>query len=982
MARRLLEAPELSLGGQAIHKLPSSAQGELSAAFPGLFAWYVVETRPLEAPATRENLLLFAERPSPEAVRYAWKLATHEGSCNLICVVPDGAEELGKHHQEGISIWTAKDLFSHILRLPPDFPARLRDIALIQRPDEFLDTFQERRALVRSLAGVPQSGLNKDVNILQYFREWLGAHRRVSPMLLLGERGLGKSWQSLRLAREAYDLNRDDPWRFGPAFFIKLRELVNVLEQSSAATPVLLDYILTRYRRIELGLGGISGLGALMAIGHTVVCVDGFDEMDLLPTDARVRARLTELLMLLSRKTRFILSCRPGHFTSLEALLSTESWSGATVGQAFEILDLLPYDDVHRWAYIDASAHEIRPILEGLLGDASGRSPLQHALWVCATHPGLLARMKDKILTGVTDARRLVEDAIKSILIEFNIVEGRTREDYQVANGTWVDLSAPRREEVLADIAWYMAERRLNALDLSNLPPRIRLSYQIEDDALQRDLRSQTVLELAPLSSTGEATPTKSLVRFTLRDEDWGYEEPGEVAVAWAYFLARHVVQRMTESGPLGEMPDEVRLRYLGRIRFGPTVAALVSDLLSEKGLTLADIRHRGTNLLRLLAQRGDYRIFSPWYKHLASNLATMQAIDISYAEQLNPWSPEVSAIVRPPRALTGYQFAIVPPVGYKHGEDPFLLGVHEVTNQEYLSFVCGDTPAGADLTVNGREWAVERMTVAAGGSGRELSANRVLSNEYHMFFWLPEGDLRTELRPPPRILGQPVTYVSWFAAAAYCDWLSVVEGLPRFYSSVLRNALGPNNSASPYDDVTHCTFRLPTKEQWTWAARGGHDDVDRAWDLYPYYLPSEDRGKVLAGGPEVKDEQSRQRYLAAQRVMRAILVDPYKQSGDVLHDEPNDFGVAGLIGNVREWCDSSTTEYSSDGGSEPTQRLVLGATGYLGESTFNFDYETPLYPRNTNPDVGFRVARSLGPEEVEVLRKRETVIASLLEES
>ena len=38
---------------------------------------------------------------------------------------------------------------------------------------------------------------------------------------------------------------------------------------------------------------------------------------------------------------------------------------------------------------------------------------------------------------------------------------------------------------------------RVSTLDLANLPPRIRLEYGIADEALERDLRSQTVFELA-----------------------------------------------------------------------------------------------------------------------------------------------------------------------------------------------------------------------------------------------------------------------------------------------------------------------------------------------------------------------------------------------------------------------------------------------------------------------------------------------------
>jgi formylglycine-generating enzyme required for sulfatase activity len=1012
VARRLLEAPQLSLGCQTINALPESSQEEALGGFPGEFAWYVVHTAPLERPATCEHLLLFSAPPTGKAVRSAFTLATRMSKCaRLVCVVPDGPQDLTLNANEGITIWSAKQFFHHVLRLPETFMALLRGVAAIERPDEFPIAFQDRRATFRSIGA--REGALRNVNALDFFESWLGAHHRVSPVLLLGERGLGKSWQSLQFAQAAYTLHERDPWRYGPAFFIKLRELVNLVEQSNAATPVLLQYILSRYSGLKFGLGGVASLGALIAIGHSVACVDGFDEMDTVPTDSRVRARLTELLMILSRKTRFILSSRPGHFTSLEALLNTESWSGATIGEAFDILELLPYDDPRSSAYIDATAPEIWPSLSELLGgeDPDNRTPLQHALWVCASHPGMLARIKDLMQEeGIKDPRLLVQDAITSIRINFNLAEGRTRRSYQAADGSWVDLSAERREEILADIAWYMAERKLEALDLSQLPPRIRLSYKIEDDALQRDLRSQTVLELAPLSAQQshpqgepedlEGGPGKSplhlddvsarsLVRFTLRDDGWRHTEPGEISVTWSYYLARYVAEKLVAKGPCGNLQADVRLRHLGRIPFGPTVAALLRELLEEKGMSLAQIGDLGASFLRSQARSENFRVFSPWYRHLAKNLAMLSALHDSYANALDPWSADVLNIVRQPGASPDYEFAVVPPVDWRKDRGPFLLGVHEVTNRQYLAFIRSTGADEPDPTVNGREWAVERMTVAAGRRGDKLSVNHLLSNEYHLFFWLPprpetlvEGEEErsrvTDFRPPRRTLGRPVTYVSWFAAAAYCDWLSLADGFPRFYDGVLYNALGRKFSAKKPASNELVTFRLPTKEEWIWAARGGHQDVQRAWELYPYYLPYEERRKVLMGGEEVPDEKARLRYVEAQKVVKAILLDPYKQSGDVVHDEPNDFGVAGLIGNVREWCHSTQGEESQEAAEAVAQRLILGATGYLGESTFNFEYEAPLYPRNTNPDVGFRVSRTLSSNEVEVLRAREAAICNV----
>ena len=445
----------------------------------------------------------------------------------------------------------------------------------------------------------------------------------------------------------------------------------------------------------------------------------------------------------------------------------------------------------------------------------------------------------------------------------------------------------------------------------------------------------------------------------------------------------------MTESDPFGGKLLEFRLRYLGSIPFGPLVASLVKELITDKGLSVLEIGNLASHFLRSLARYKEYRIFSPWYRNLVNNLTMMQAIDCMYAEKLNPWTAEVAEIVKPFQVSKDYEFAIVPPIKFKKGQHPFLLGKHEVTNEQFLSFIHSTPPVNEDSTVNGNEWAVERMTVAAGCSQKKLSTNHILSNEYHLFHWLPSRSTpfleeeRSEnsdilFRPPIRDLGKPVTYISWYAAAAYCDWISIATGLTRFYKSILKAASGKKTYKRYLRDSICNGFRLPTKEEWVWAAKGGHEDIERAWELYPYYLSHNDRQIVINGGSEIKDENARQCYLDAQKAMRKILLDPYKQSGNVVHDESNEFGVAGQIGNVREWCDSSSHEYINESKPELTQRLILGATGYLGESTFNLKYEASLYPRNTNPDVGFRIARTLRQEEIEILRERESAIASL----
>jgi len=113
-----------------------------------------------------------------------------------------------------------------------------------------------------------------------------------------------------------------------------------------------------------------------------------------------------------------------------------------------------------------------------------------------------------------------------------------------------------------------------------------------------------------------------------------------------------------------------------------------------------------------------------------------------------------------------------------------------------------------------------------------------------------------------------PVVGVSWTQALAFCDWRTHFW---RRYRDQRRMYLEGN-------------FKLPTEEQWEWAARGG-----RTQSPYPW------------GGPYLVNKKGC--YLANFKPNRGNYSADgglYTVRADAYH--PNDYGLYNMSGNVAEW--------------------------------------------------------------------------------
>lgn len=157
----------------------------------------------------------------------------------------------------------------------------------------------------------------------------------------------------------------------------------------------------------------------------------------------------------------------------------------------------------------------------------------------------------------------------------------------------------------------------------------------------------------------------------------------------------------------------------------------------------------------------------------------------------------------------------------------------------------------------------------------------------------------------------QPVTSVSWFDAAEFCDWLRANTGRP---------------------------YRLPTEAEWEWAARGGMESRLYTWgDEPPENQPR--YSELWRNGPE-----------------------------PVGRRPPNGFGLCEISENVHEWCadwyDAKYYEVSPEhdprGPDSGTRRASRGGSWRHHVKIARVAARSSLPPDYRYNDFGFRPAMSL----------------------
>ncbi|MFA7332506.1 MAG: SUMF1/EgtB/PvdO family nonheme iron enzyme [Candidatus Delongbacteria bacterium] len=179
-----------------------------------------------------------------------------------------------------------------------------------------------------------------------------------------------------------------------------------------------------------------------------------------------------------------------------------------------------------------------------------------------------------------------------------------------------------------------------------------------------------------------------------------------------------------------------------------------------------------------------------------------------------------------------------------------------------------------------------------------------------------------------------PIKEVSWYGAACYCDWISIMEDLTPYYEGAWSQIPSLRN---PYLAEG---YRMPTEAEWEYAAQTG-DERSYPWgNTTPTCLHANFRPNVLCVG--------------------------WTSPVGTHPDGANSFGISDMAGNVWEWCNDASGPYSSAtqtnpvGPSNNDSRVRRGGSLGYGSLTLLCAARDGSGPSHTNSSIGFRICRTV----------------------
>jgi formylglycine-generating enzyme required for sulfatase activity len=618
------------------------------------------------------------------------------------------------------------------------------------------------------------------------------------------------------------------------------------------------------------------------------------------------------------------------------ATLRDRLLESATAGVPAIVDDMAPY---RGW---------LRPLLEDAFADAQehgeARKQLHTSLALLPMDPGQVEYLYGRLLTADLQETTVIRDAL------FDHRHG-------LGERLW---------KVLCDPAQDQEQRFRAACALARYAPEDARWEQVSTDvAAQLVIQDAFVIAgwSAALQPVGKFL-LPPLASF-LEDEQRSGAERGWVAKVYGHYAAQvpdafaRLEKQLDEPT---EPPASSDARFaLARKRANNAAALLVMG--------------RGDKVWPLLARRRDPTLRSFLMERLApagvdprlllTRLDQEPDVSVQRALVLSLGEFGLNRLPEAERKLLGPRFGAL----YRDHPDP---GLHAAAEWLLTQWQANDMLAASDRRLatakldGRRQWYVtgqgQTMVVLARPGeiwmreGEERHRRRIgrtvaiASKEVTVEQFLrfrKDHRYHEKLAPTPTC---PVNMVTWYDAAAYCNWLSQQEGIPQDQWCYLPNPEDQYADGMQLaSDYLHRTgYRLPTEAEWLTACQAGAD-TDYAF------------------GQSV-DVVNKYAWNAGNSLGRTHPVGTLK---------PSDFGLFDMYGNAWEWNLDAYRKYAApadgqaidDSEADPdcknsVARVLLGGSWGNQAGDLRAAYRIWNAPSHRHSTVGFRPARTIAAAE------------------
>ncbi|MBU1412139.1 SUMF1/EgtB/PvdO family nonheme iron enzyme [Myxococcota bacterium] len=353
-------------------------------------------------------------------------------------------------------------------------------------------------------------------------------------------------------------------------------------------------------------------------------------------------------------------------------------------------------------------------------------------------------------------------------------------------------------------------------------------------------------------------------------------------------------------------------------------------------------------------------RLSPAFSNSITSYVVTLPQANLNLTLTAVPADPIASVVIDPPQPISlvmGLNPVTVTVTAENGVQKVYSVGITRTTSQDYESPAIGTlrhVPAGT----------FQRDATATNLSA--VSAFRMSQYEITRAQWVAV----TGWADPSDVtysggMNHPVQRISWYDAIAFCNKLSILEGLTPVYE-----VNGVDFSSLTYEDIPSADdpdwnavtanwsaegYRLPTEMEWMWAAMGADQANPGAINTTGYT-------KAFSGSDGFNQigDYAVFGYYSPSDVGRTTT----SQSDPVGSKLPNDLSIHDLSGNVWEWTwdwnglypVEMVTDYH--GPVSGTIRLKRGGSWDVASTSCTVAVRNYNQPRYRNATIGLRVIR------------------------